>query len=99
MRVKISLAVMAVAVTGVVMAEPYHWKGGASSNWGDAANWVEGIVPPSGADVVINSDSVRVGDRDIGTTMTVGNLTVKKADFRWSGATVTISGDLTIESD
>lgn len=99
MRVKISLAVMAVAVTGVVMAEPYHWKGGASSNWGDAANWVEGIVPPSGADVVINSDSVRVGDCDIGTTMTVGNLTVKKADFRWSGATVTISGDLTIESD
>ena len=75
----------------------YHWKGGTSSNWGDASNWEENVVPPSGADVEINSDSVRIGDRDIGTTMTVGNLTVKRADFRWSGSTVTINGNLTIE--
>ncbi len=44
-----STAVLTVSTTS------YTWTGSINSNWSTANNWQEGVVPPSGSDIIIGT--------------------------------------------
>lgn len=48
----------AQAIVGVGAVTNY-WTGASSTNWHDAANWSEGVVPATGDDVVLSDSGLR----------------------------------------
>ena len=76
----------ATACTGTTT----NWIGGTSGNWSNAANWVGGAVPASGANVCI-ADGTGKSSVTLNVSVTVGNL------FIDSGSSLTISNNLDLE--
>ena len=70
----------------VYQGSTIDWVNGASGDWTNASNWVGGVVPSSGSDVVIDNstgDNSRVnGDSPI----TIGSLTIDAASGSYIGA-------------
>ncbi len=50
--------------------------GGVTNNWTDCANWVGGVCPNSGDDIVFNNTSVKDSTIDSAATSTIGNMSI-----------------------
>lgn len=40
-----------------ISSEPYVWNGASSTDFNTAGNWVGGVMPPAGSDIIINNVS------------------------------------------
>jgi hypothetical protein len=74
----------------------YTWQGTSDSNFGNAANWLGGVVPPDGSDIsfAANPDYDCLLDKD----RQLNNVTITQGTkiFDLSGHQLTISGTLVI---
>ncbi|RQO66030.1 hypothetical protein DBR43_27705 [Pedobacter sp. KBW06] len=65
-----------------------QWTGNISTDWANAANWCDGVLPTSTTDVVITSGATRMPN--ISTSVSSRSLTIN------SGATLTLTGTGTL---
>ena len=73
------------------------WNDGVSGDWSNAANWVMGVAPVAGDNVLIQGSQVE--NITIGTPVSINSLTINDlhADLI-DGSSLTVSGALTIDS-
>ena len=77
----------------------YIWKGTISDDWNTAGNWFDGEVPPTDANVTIDTDTY---DPSIGSTMTLTNLLIKEGstiNFSSNFGNLRLKGDLAHNGD
>jgi hypothetical protein len=68
-----------------ISAEPKVWTGGTSTAWATTGNWLGGLVPSAGDDVIINNGSFQ-------PTLSVASLQLSSLWIR-SGATLSLSSN------
>lgn len=88
---------LAVAIDG--NAATRTWSGASGTGWNTASNWVEGIVPADGDDLVFPDNPVsRDSNNDIaGLSITSVSVTTTNtgADYNFTGNAITLNGPIT----
>ncbi|MET4141741.1 hypothetical protein [Pedobacter sp. UYP1] len=89
----ITPAIAYVNVTSTTAAG--QWTGNVSTDWGNAANWCNGVLPTSATDVTITSTATRMPT--ITTSVNCRNLTLNTGSSLTLGSagTLNIAGTLT----
>ena len=73
----------------------YEWTGATNNNWNEASNWNNSIVPPNDANIVIpNTANIPSLDQ----SRSINTLTMNNSSINLSGFTLTINGDITVNS-
>lgn len=84
---------------GFADAATRTWSGASGSNWNTPGNWVEGIVPVNGDDLVFPDNPVnRTSNNDIaGLSIASVSITTTNsgADYDFTGSGITLNGGLT----
>lgn len=73
--------------------DDYTWRGTLSDEWNVAGNWLENEVPPTGANVTIDTQTY---DPRIEGTESVNNILIRNGsaiDFAFPSSTLSIAGD------
>jgi hypothetical protein len=78
----------------------YTWEGDVSTNFGSTANWVEGCVPHSGADISFRTTSAPDRICELDQARTLRNITIAGNSathiFDLNNQTLSLSGTLTL---
>lgn len=72
----------------------YIWTGNSDSDWSNTLNWVDSAVPPTNANVTIDTE---VHNPEVGNSIELNNLLIKAGsniDFTSSFGNIRLNGDL-----
>ena len=98
---RIVLGVMTGLMAGVLSAETYTWKGGASGSWTEAANWQDSsgtstAYPHAADDKVVFPDAAGTVSISVGEEISIFNLNIKpqaKVTFGGGGSLTCTSSE------
>src|SRR5437868_15516193 len=85
--VKLSLALILVCLPGPVQAATRFWNGnGPNNNWTNTLNWVGGVAPVAGDELIFQSNAV-IDTTSLNNTNTFPTNTVFSSIIIQSGST------------
>jgi len=74
-RVLMAMTGLLFMIMSAAKGQPINWTGSASTDWNTFSNWDAGVVPSSGNDVILDTNSGNQAVFSSGNE-TIGNLTV-----------------------
>src|SRR5262245_33739064 len=100
----VTVATAGFLATAPAAAATKTWTGnGSNSNWSNAANWLGGIAPVAGADLVFDaaappSPTKQSPFNDFPLNTTFGSLTFRGLPLVVSGTSIMVIGNITAET-
>ncbi len=81
---------------GSAAATTFTWTGsGATTNWSDPSNWVGGVTPSAGGNLVFGSSATKfTSTNDFSAGTRFGNITITGGGYAISGNNIVLAGNL-----